>query len=59
MTPLRKRMFEDMQLRGLAPSTQQQYISQVAGLAIDFYWNPKSVLYEEEKLNSLPRPSCI
>ena len=33
MTPLRKRMFEDMQLRGLAPSTQQQYISQVAGLA--------------------------
>ena len=26
MTPLRRRMLEDMQLRGLAPATQQAYL---------------------------------
>jgi hypothetical protein len=26
MTPLRRRILEDMQLRGLAPKTQQAYI---------------------------------
>jgi hypothetical protein len=26
MTPLRQRMTEDMQLRGLAPATQQAYL---------------------------------
>jgi hypothetical protein len=26
MTPLRQRMLEDMQLRGLAPKTQESYL---------------------------------
>ena len=26
MTPLRQRMIEDMQLRGLSPKTQQAYV---------------------------------
>ena len=29
MTPLRQRMTEDMQLRGLAPATQQAYLRYV------------------------------
>lgn len=33
MTPLRQRMLEDMQLRGMAPSTQRSYVSQVARYA--------------------------
>jgi integrase/recombinase XerD len=33
MTPLRQRMVEDMQLRGLAERTQQSYVAAVEGLA--------------------------
>jgi len=29
MTPLRQRMIEDMQLRGLAPATQRAYLQAV------------------------------
>ena len=36
MTPLRRRMSEDMQLRNFAPETQRNYIHHVKGLA-DFY----------------------
>jgi integrase/recombinase XerD len=34
MTPLRQRMTEDMQLRGLAPATQQAYLRYVEQLAV-------------------------
>jgi hypothetical protein len=34
MTPLRQRFIEDMQLRGLAPTTQRSYIHYVAELRI-------------------------
>src|SRR4051812_3111282 len=34
MTPLRQRMTEDMQLRGLAPTTQQAYLRYVEQLAL-------------------------
>lgn len=30
MTPLRQRMTEDMQLRGLSPNTQRSYLSYVS-----------------------------
>ncbi len=33
MTPLRRRMLEDMQIRNLAPSTQETYVRQVARFA--------------------------
>lgn len=33
MTPLRQRMIEEMQLRGLSPRTQKAYVAGVAGLA--------------------------
>ena len=33
MTPLRRRMIEDMQLRGLTPRTQQVYLDAITNLA--------------------------
>ena len=40
MTPLRQRMIEDMQLRGLAPTTQRSYIHYVADFAAFFKTSP-------------------
>jgi site-specific recombinase XerD len=41
MTPLRQRFVEDMQLRGLAPATQRQYIHYVAGFAQFYRTSPE------------------
>lgn len=41
MTPLRKRMLEDMQLRGLAHTTQKNYMAHVAGFARFFGQSPE------------------
>ena len=40
MTPLRRRMTEDMQVRNLSPRTQQNYIAQVARFARHFHRSP-------------------
>lgn len=47
MTPLRQRMTEDMQLRGLAPRTQQSYLAAVQQLATYFHCSP-DLLTEEQ-----------
>jgi integrase/recombinase XerD len=47
MTTLRQRMLEDMQLRGLAPRTQQSYVQAVEQLA-NHYANPPDQITEEE-----------
>jgi integrase/recombinase XerD len=47
MTPLRKRMLEDMQLRGLAPGTQRQYISSVANYARFYDLSPDHLELED------------
>ncbi len=36
MTPLRQRMIEDMQLRGLSPATQESYVRAITFLARHF-----------------------
>ena len=36
MTPLRRRMIEDMQIRNLSPQTQSAYVEQVARFARHF-----------------------
>ena len=43
MTPLRKRFIEDMQLRGLAPTTQRSYIHYVAEYAKFFNTSPENL----------------
>ncbi len=47
MTPLRQRMLEDMQLRGLAARTQESYLAAVRQLAIHYNTSP-DLLTEEQ-----------
>ncbi|MGI8746062.1 MAG: tyrosine-type recombinase/integrase [Bryobacteraceae bacterium] len=47
MTPLRKRMLEDMQLRNLAPETQRNYIHHITGLARFYMTTPEQLGLEE------------
>lgn len=47
MTPLRQRMLEDMQLRGLSPNTQRCYVQAVQHCAHHFGTSP-ALLSEEE-----------
>ena len=47
MTPLRKRMLADMQLRGLAPSTQKAYLAAVLKLTSFCQKSPDQVTDEE------------
>jgi len=47
MTPLRQRMLEDMQLRGLAARTQESYLAAVRQLAVHYGTSP-DLLTEEQ-----------
>src|SRR5689334_10871065 len=47
MTPLRKRMLEDMQLKGYATSTQTTYIFAVRRLAKHYHKSPDLITEEE------------
>ena len=47
MTPLRQRMLEDMQLRGLAPKTQEAYATAVRQLA-EYYGKSPDLISEAE-----------
>ena len=47
MTPLRQRMLEDMQLRGLAQRTQEAYLSAVQQLAVHFAKSPDLISEDE------------
>ncbi len=43
MTELRRRMMEDMQLYGLAPTTQKAYVQAVRGLAKHYHRSPDQI----------------
>src|ERR687886_1837418 len=47
MTPLRQRMLEDMQLRGLSPITQRCYVQAVQHFAQHFDKSPDHISEEE------------
>jgi site-specific recombinase XerD len=47
MTPLRRRMLEDMQLRNLCPETQRNYVHHICGLARFYQTSPESCCLEE------------
>jgi len=47
MTPLRKRMIEDMQLRNFTPETQRNYVHHIAGLARFFQTSPEHLNLED------------
>jgi hypothetical protein len=40
MSPLRRRMIEDMQIRNLTPNTQRVYVAQVVRFACHFGKSP-------------------
>ncbi len=47
MTPLRKRMSEDLQLKGYSPKTQETYLDAVAKLARHYHKSPAMITEEE------------
>ena len=47
MTPLRKRMIEDMQLRNFSPETQRAYLQYITGLARFYQTSPDQLCLEE------------
>ena len=47
MTPLRQRMLEDLQLRGMSKRTQECYILAVRQLAKHYHKSPDRVTEEE------------
>jgi integrase/recombinase XerD len=47
MTPLRQRMIEDMQLRGLSSSTQEGYVNSVRRLAEHYRRSPDQLSEED------------
>lgn len=47
MNPLRQRMLHDMQLRGLAPKTQESYLRAVRQLAVYYGKSPDQISEEE------------
>src|SRR5579884_522024 len=47
MTPLRKRMIEDMQLRNFALGTQKAYVHHITGLAMFYQTSPEHLNLED------------
>jgi len=47
MSPLRRRMIEDMTIRKLAPKTQQGYIRTVKGFAVFLGRSPDTASFED------------
>ncbi len=47
MTPLRQKMIENMQLRGLSVNTQQAYVQAVRSLALYYHKSPDKISTEE------------
>ena len=53
MTPLRQRMIDDMQLKGLSASTQEGYVNAVRHLAEHYHGSPEELSEEDLRQYSL------
>ena len=53
MTPLRQRMLEDMQLKGLSARTQECYVAAVRQLAEHYHVSPASLYTKPTPLSEL------
>lgn len=49
MTPLRRRMLDDMSIRNLAPNTQRMYLGYVAAFAKHFHRSPEELAAEHAR----------
>jgi hypothetical protein len=64
MTPLRRRMIEDMRIRNLAPNTQRTYVEQVSRFARHFGRSPELLgpadirTYQLHLTRELVEPRC-
>jgi hypothetical protein len=47
MTPLRRRIIDDMALHSMAPLTQQAYVQPVKSFSLFFGRSPKKLTFEE------------
>ncbi len=58
MTPLRKRMVNDMTVRGLAENTKKSYLNSVSGLACHYGRSPERISAQEVQDYLLFRGIC-
>ena len=53
MSPLRRRMIEDMTIRKLAPKTQRDYVQRVKNLAAFLGRSPDAATFEDVRRHQL------
>ena len=58
ISPLRRRMIEDMTVRNLSPATQQSYLNAVAKLSRYFGRSPDGLDLEDVRAFQVHRVSC-
>jgi hypothetical protein len=52
MTPLRRRMIDDMALRNMGPLTQQAYVRAVKNFSLFFRRSPDKLTFEDVRTTS-------
>ena len=58
MSPLRRRMIEDMTIRNLSPATQQSYIHAVSKFSRYFGRSPEKLTLEDVRTKTKASGSC-
>jgi integrase/recombinase XerD len=53
MTPLRRRMIEDMRIRNLSPQTQRAYVEQASRFARHFGQPPERLVQDEIRASQI------
>jgi integrase/recombinase XerD len=53
MTPLRRRMIDDMTIRNMSPNTQKAYIRAVKNFSLHFQRSPENLTFEDVRIYQL------